>query len=291
MKGLQPLKLDLRDKAYQRHKLFGASKPIEWPLEYRVTGQISDNHQGGSQLCTCYATVAMAEREDGNSYSREFHAKCESKILGRNMATTGADLRTALDVSRQYGFLLKQEAPFDWKTVGDEFAAEPKNWPQSLDKEAQENAHPGYTWVVPNNGLDYFDALRGALFDKKPYGSISVGIPWFREFQTVGSNGILSHPFSNSYSYHDIEIIGWHWINGVCYLVANPWEGSMFADGGVVYISRDTMNYLLSFSGTAAATLDTIDSNKVNNLQRRVLSLLQMLIDLLQRKLYQLQHG
>lgn len=275
--GLLPLKTDLRDKSYQRHVLFGAPSLTSLPLDYLASGTVSDIDQGQSQFCTDYTTVALAERQDSKAYSREYHAQSESRILGYNMATRGCDLRTAFKVAVEYGFLEKARAPLDWKRDGASIAADPRRWWPGLDQEAQPNAHPGYTWIT--GPYDKFDSVRAAIYAKAPNGSISAGTPWFDEWEHPGLDGILPMPTGAPSGFHNHELIGWTTLNGIPYVISNSWQGPDFGLQGVVLFSREVLNYALTYSGAAAATLDAIDPDQVKGLQHRILSLMQIAID------------
>ena len=279
-KGLQPLKTDLRDRSYRRHVLFGAPSLAQLPRVYRASGSVSDDQQLTSEFCTDYTTVAIAEREDGKAYSREFHAKNESVLLGYNMAGRGCDLRTALKVAVEYGFLEKSLSPIDWKRDGEAFAADPANWPASLDAKAQPHAHPGYSWIT--GPYDRFDSVRAALWDKAPCGSISAGTPWFDSFEETGPDGIAKMPAGRPSAYHNHEILGWTEIKGAPHLISNSWQGDAFGNGGALYFSREVFNFIATYSGAALAALDDIDPDQVSGLNRRILSLMQILVDMYQ---------
>jgi hypothetical protein len=289
--GLKPLPLDLRDKAYQRHLIFGAPSLSQLPTEYTAGGTVSDINQlngkyGGSSYCTDFSTVALAEREDGQAYSREYHAQKESHIQNRNIEQSGGtDLRTAFRVATEYGFLPQSLAPFSWRDVGAIDAADPAKWDLSLDATAQQNAHPGFTWIT--GPYDYFDSVRAALWDKRDKnGTVSAGIPWYSEWETVEQDGVLPTPTKPPTTLHDTELFGWVIKNGRTYLKVNSWQGESYGDKGIVYLSRDILNAALTYSGAAAGCLDPIDPTQVNNLYKRLLTILQTLVDFYLHRIY-----
>jgi len=286
--GAKPLKKDLRDRLYHRHVLLGATGAESIPsTPYRASGTVSDRDQGTSNFCTNYGVVAMAEREDSEAYSREYNAKCESEMLGYDMASQGCDMRTALSVPVKYGLLLQNLAPFSWKDKGDQFAADPTNWPGISDTQAAPYKHPAFTWIVPNNGMDYFDACRSVLFDKRPNGSLVTATPWFASWENPPTNGILPMPLPGEQpsGWHCSEEFGQDIVDGQLVIVDNSWQGENFGVRGEVYFTRAVFNYAMSFQGAAAGTLDKIDPDAISPVQKKVLGLLQQVLVLLQKML------
>lgn len=127
--------------------------------------------------------------------------------------------------------------------------------------------------VQAQGALDYFDAFRVCLFLGKDEGrAISVGTPWFSEFENVGSDGILpdvtippalqggffgklfSKLFGSSgtFSWHNWEIFDYKIINGQTYLCCQSLQGDTYGDHGVHYISRTLINKLMDIQYTNA---------------------------------------
>lgn len=119
--------------------------------------------------------------------------------------------------------------------------------------------------------MDWFDCIRSAIYvgDR----SVSVGSPWFPEWTNapgwpvtqVGSTGILPQiqsPLSDA-TQHNWKISGWKVINGVIYLKCKSWQGPTVGDRGWLYMSREILNQLMTYDGTAAFTLAPIQNAQV----------------------------
>lgn len=129
--------------------------------------------------------------------------------------------------------------------------------------------------------LDYFDAIRFASFSGMPEKrSVSMGTPWYSEWQNSVLSGGVNMPMPQSLDYtnlpwHNWKIGGWKTINGVPYLRAKPWEGPTIGDKGWLNFDRHTINavmtankYTVAFTATHATptAIYTIDMSKFDYL-------------------------
>lgn len=110
--------------------------------------------------------------------------------------------------------------------------------------------------------LDYFDAIRLAISSGYPEKrSVSLGTPWWPEFEVVGANGLLQSPTgTNAFNpaglpWHNHKICGWKTIGGTPFLISKSWQGPNYGDKGFVYFSRPLINSIMAIKGTCAFTV------------------------------------
>lgn len=143
---------------------------------------------------------------------------------------------------------------------------------------------PKYFSVKPAGRIDWFDAVRIAIFvNQHEFRSVSVGSPWFSEWNNAGSgtevvkepngtytlrvapqgkSGILPAPAKYTWGVigHNWKISGWKVIDGVEYLIGKPWQGENFGDNGWVYVSREIFNKTMQVNGSSAFTVADDDA-------------------------------
>lgn len=108
--------------------------------------------------------------------------------------------------------------------------------------------------------LDYFDALRLASFSGLPEKrSISIGTPWYHEWQSAVESGqiLMPSPMSLDYTgigWHNWKIGGWKTRNGSPRLRCKPWEGKDIGDAGWLEFDRPTINRVMNLRYTIAFT-------------------------------------
>lgn len=118
-----------------------------------------------------------------------------------------------------------------------------------------------YFIVVAQATLDWFDAFRTSLFlGQADFREISVGMPWFSEYESTGPDGQLPTPanWKSPMSWHDAVVCGYVLKNQEGLVFSEPkleiksWQGTKYADEGYCYMSRAQANMTFSMSGTIA---------------------------------------
>jgi hypothetical protein len=120
-----------------------------------------------------------------------------------------------------------------------------------------------YFEVVPQATLDWFDAIRVACFlgiaENK---TVSVGMPWYSDFEQIGSDGILPPPkdLAHPSGWHDAVFVGYTTTNssgalirgGDMFLKIESHQGEGYGDKGFCYLDRPGCNTILSTPGVIA---------------------------------------
>lgn len=113
--------------------------------------------------------------------------------------------------------------------------------------------------IYKQGGLDWFDAIRIGLWTmREELRAGSCGMPWFKVFEDVSSDGILPVPPRYSWqdaSSHDAVTPGWRTINGIPYLRFKSWQGVAYGDNGWVYMSREIANNVFDMYFTEIFTV------------------------------------
>ncbi len=184
--------------------------------------------------CTAYATTFIAGLEDGTSYPiKDFYLATPPGDNG------GRDIRTALSVAKNRGFLLPDG------TIG---------------------AKKGDYYNCYGTGkIDDFDASRiGCWINQQEKRGVTVGSWFYPEFVVnfvQGSGGGTTHPAQNGIvptpsfnttqaSLHNWTVTGWKTINGILYLEAESWQGNFLQ-----YFSREIFNALMKQPYSGSFTL------------------------------------
>lgn len=263
IRGGKPTRLDRRDFDFFKSHGFGAltavpNLPDEFNTDagfwmpdqqvtqtYAVPGFPDLTVPAMFEGCTDWATADICVDQDKKLYN-----PLDIENITHANANGGGDLRTALKAAVQLGWI-KQ-----------------------------------FFNIQANGILDWLDAFKVAQYSAQPeIRSLTIGTKWYKEFNSVGIDGILPIPtnFNDPHAtWHDWAGKGWVIKNGVTYLKCKPWEGSSYGDNGFVYISRELINALMNIKGTAAFTssdlpkedIVTIGSVWVQNIVNFVLSIL-----------------
>jgi hypothetical protein len=123
-----------------------------------------------------------------------------------------------------------------------------------------------YYIVTPAGVLDWFDAVRTAVWiNQDEYRSVSVGSPWYEEWENIYPTSILSMPLNlaDNITFHNWGVDGWTTIDGILYLRVKSWQGNVYGDKGFAYISREVFNAVMSQPGCAAFTISDTAPPKV----------------------------
>lgn len=230
--GAKRTKLDKRDLSY--HRSFG-TVPMQLSLveyNYDCGKTMPDQNADGLPFgCTGYTTAEVAGDEDDAIYKPAYTYQKTCYIEGHD-TNRGCDIRTALKTGQVYGVQRIDE---------------------TTDQEAEQHRRGKYYSVDKVSGCDWFDGFRLALRNgKRP---ISTGTIWFREWEQVASDGVLTSNFvyngnPDQYPWHNYKICGEKVIDGVPYLIAKSWQGPNYGDKGWCYFSRETFNKAFDIYGT-----------------------------------------
>lgn len=141
---------------------------------------------------------------------------------------------------------------------------------------------------MPN--LDAFDRVRNALWlGRHENQVVVVGGKWFSNWNAVGSDGIIPHiPNDAITGLHCYTLIDWTTINGTEYIIGQNSYGTQFGKGGLQLFSRKTFNDAWSTvwkDATCMYIFRDIDDKDVENLKAQKLSLLEIILSIIQRKL------
>jgi len=127
--------------------------------------------------------------------------------------------------------------------------------------------------------LDFFDTIRLAMLSGAPEKrSVSIGTPWFPDFENPNVDGALPIPDSLKLSgvpWHNWAIIGWKMVGDQPYLVGKSWQGQSYGLNGYHYVSRAWINTIMGISGTCAFTASNM---KPENPQTISVSTLQFIL-------------
>lgn len=233
--GIKKIRPDHRQLSL--HRTFGAV--TQFPTEYNCDagfGAPDQNTDGYPEGCTGYTQSELCQDEDGVQYKPSYTYGKTLQMEG----LTGAqpvELRDSLKSLQVFGAQRIDE---------------------TTDAQAMTHSRGKYFDVFDGSGLDKFDSIRSALLiNAAEKRSVSVGTPWFPEFNQTPDTGIVPVPRTYNASgmpWHNWKICGWTTINGTPYLIGKPWIGKT-GHGGFYYFSRDISNKLFSISGSAGFTI------------------------------------
>lgn len=162
-----------------------------------------------------------------------------------------------------------------------------------------------YMDILSNrNGLDYFDAIRVALWRNYTLTGVkrsaSVGTPWFAEWGkfNLDSFGRMTAQFiyngnPQEYAWHNWKISGVRRVNGELCLIAKSWQGKEYGNGGFSYLTREAVNKAFAIQYTGAylpgTKFDPTDAaqrgNVIQVINEQILNFLKRQLALLLAKL------
>lgn len=246
--GTKPHEFDQRDHAlHATFPHFGATAPINLPLlEYNFDAGFPIPNQNAVDSRFDPPLPAMPEGCTGEAQSR--FVTNEDKILADPQYTynatcemEGHDTDTGCDIRNS----AKSLTVYGYRRQGDTEA-------QSLARKR------GKYFVIDRiAGRDWFDSFRLALRGNKK--SISIGTPWFSEWQSVPMSGLLTSLFifdgnEIDYNWHNALITGEKTIDGEPTMIVYSWQGNLIGDNGLLYWNRETFNKAFDIYGTIAIT-------------------------------------
>ena len=223
--GVKPNKASHKDFSYHKNraKLYGGATPqfpafynadrINWRPEQDIAEEIPIKHSAQPYGCTNFSTAYCANNLIGSLK----YSPDELESVTHANTQGGADVRSQLDTACKLGWF-----------------------------PAYYNIHP--------HGMDMFDALSLALVEGSlEHRVITVGTPWYAEFEAVDASGVLSMPnLDNIVSWHNSDFLGRITINGVPYLMNESHQGATYGDKGLCYWSRELVNAVFAINGSVA---------------------------------------
>lgn len=224
--GLKPLKQN--KKRYSFHRNFGGVAVQDLPQEFSVDLGLTmpdQNADGLYEACTAYAQLELCTDQDGKVYDSYRDLYQKTLDLEGSLFGSPCDMEDSLKmVVTYYG--------------------------------------RGAYYQVESSKMDWFDSIRSVMYTNLTVNkwkcAVSIGTPWFGEFENINSTGIVPNIFTgnpSSVSWHNWAIKGWKVINGTPYLLAKTWQGKNYGDGGWAYFSRETINTVMKIRGTGAFTV------------------------------------
>lgn len=130
-----------------------------------------------------------------------------------------------------------------------------------LTQDKPSNPRTGYFSIRAQGMFDWFDAFYISLLStQNEKRGISIGIPWYPEFESPLAGGILPIPiFDTAHaSWHNAEIAKIKIIKGVPYLGIKSWQGPEYGDNGWCYMSRELCNVIFEIQCTEAFTVSKV---------------------------------
>lgn len=274
--GAQRIVLDHRDHSYVR--TFGSISPVHFPDELNTDAGLTMPDQNASNPlftppvvalrmgCTAYTTSELAGDQDKTIYNPQY--TYEKTLFMSNLPDgSGCDIRVALKSSIVYGLERIDE--------------------QNEGGEALTHRRGQYFNVIDESGLDSFDDIRSAQVQSK--NSVSIGLPWFPEYEGIGKDGIIPEIDYSKYTgkdwlgriqvfanvpWHNAKGAGWVTRDGEPYLKVKSWQGKEYGDNGWCYFSRQTINEVMEFEGTGAYTVAQASGDNIGNIKSTFLEFL-----------------
>jgi len=230
--GLNLLPEDTRD--FNLGGVFGVEKDL--PQEFIVTGanRLKMKNQGGSDLCSAYATMTASELQENIELNPEFQFAFSKKISG-DTEQWGQNLRDASKTAVEFGSLEQKDYLINWK--GKETTRDWKNWGEWFIEKALPHKKQSYFRADLGFG-NKFDLIKSAMYQHDS--AIVSGIYWK---YTNCPNGIIT-PNDLQGMGHAITLIGWKLIDGKEYLVIHNSIGEDFGDKGLWYLPREMVSEL-----------------------------------------------
>lgn len=238
-KGLLPLEEDKRD--YSLGAIFGAPKLEEIPDEFDI-GLPRVKNQFNTDLCTAFAVTSASELQEHQELSPEWQFAKIRQLIG-NSRGWGADLRSAMKSVVKYGSIKKSDAPFSLENQVREFVANHENWPEELDKNAQEHRKEAYFTVDGYNS--HFDAIRAALWQNMASRrAVVTGCKW-RQSWIDAQAGKINEWMKGEGTPHAFIFVGTKKFKGEIHLIAHLSNGTEIGDVGRFYFPKGVIDGII----------------------------------------------
>lgn len=279
--GLEPLPHDDRDFVFGT--VFGDTPLDELPEEFFIQAMVEVKDQGRSDFCTNYASSAASEDQEGVILNPEYGMMKTRSIDGRPLDQWGANLRDAMKVGVNFGFLEQELYPHHDKRADEDraFLLNPANWDAELDMHAFDHRKNSF-FRVDQGSYDVFDNMRSALYaNREKNCSIVTGSMW-RPGWSKAKNGVIPKAAKTGGSGHAFKIFGWNKIGLVGQLSNGKGEG----DSGVFYFPREVVNREFTygsfmFNDMPKVEAEHLNHNKIKVTDARMVRILKMLRQIL----------
>ena len=231
--GLCELSEDLRD--FPLGAVFGIAKDL--PQEFLVSGtdKLKVKNQGGSDLCSAYATCYASELQELVELNPEFNFAFSKKLSG-DIDAWGQNLRHASKALVEFGSVEQLDYLKGWKGKGT--TRDWKNWGADLIYLAEEHKKKSYFRADLGIG-NKFDLIKSALY--KNNSAVISGLEWKPEYTYI-KNGIIKPSQSSGFG-HAVVLLGWKIIDSEEYLIIHNSIGDL-GDNGRWYLPKNMVDEL-----------------------------------------------
>ena len=231
--GLNPLPRDDRD--FKLGAIVDLPELSELPKEF-ILEPLSIKYQGGSDLCTAFASCGVSELQEGVELSPEWSFAVSKKISG-DMNGFGQDLRSAMKAHIKYGAIEVGETDKTLEKYDYKYLRDIKNYDPYLFDKAVE--HKKKCYVAVDGRYDPFDNIRATIWKfRNEKRAVMSGALWSWSMK----NPIISSELSISGIGHAFYYVGWKIVNGNTRLVLVNSYGNWSGDNGLFYIPRNIVN-------------------------------------------------
>lgn len=250
-----------RIKGTASTRTFGATTADYTPFSLDAFGTFPDqNADGAPEDCTIYTQNELCQDSDKIHYNRQF---LKDKVVLKSGNPNGPyDINDSLEATVVYGV---QEEGKD-------------------EKDAYSHRRGRDFRLEKNPGMDWYDTAISIM--RSTGCSISVAGPWFPEFESLITNGILPSTFPliwpNEVPGHNHKIYG---LDENRNLIGKSWQGTEYGDGGKHYWTRNAFNQYMSMAGTGAFILYSYDGSVVD-IEYGLLYTLKFLLSLYLRQIF-----
>lgn len=255
-----------RRKDFSHAKTFGGTADMLPGLPLNGLGRKSMPimDQADTSDCTAFATACASSFQENVPLSPEFQVAAVSAIVGQAITYSGAEPTQAMQAAIDFGSLEDATKPYSFAKEGWNIPADMANYSDSEKQQALVHRKQSYFSVTTDPSMDMFDAIRLALWQSRNDNAVVCAFgQWYREFNTP-IKGVVPIPSQSPISYHAYTYIDWIVIDGVDYLVAQLSQGNTFGDNGLLYFSRDVINFIwknLNQNGICLYLFRDIDPN------------------------------
>ncbi len=174
----------------------------------------------------------------------------------------GADFHAGMEALVIMGSMSQNFARFTAKSTSELYCANWSNWTVTEKRQAALKGQNGVYNALGNGSA--FNSILSCLAVGKV--SVSVGTPWFPEWEQVGKDGILPMPNLNNVDFNSLPWHNWGLKGkktiGQPMLIGKSWQGSNYGDSGFHYITPDVLNAILDINGTGAMTV-ALNGNRI----------------------------
>lgn len=242
--GLRKLPVDKRD--FPLAGLYVQANIGDVPGNFVVSDPLFWKDQGDTDFCSAFATTEVSEDQEAVELLPEYQF-FKTKVLMGDLASWGADLRTAVKSLVSFGSLPKIGHE-QYSGMPREQVVDPKTWPAELDIIAKEYAKSTF-FDATTGRYDLFDNLRTHLWQHRTEKcTIATGAMW-RSAWTESLGGVIPKTQFAGESGHAFKLYGSMIINGEPYIIAQLSNGADIGDRGKFYFPREVVNRDLSGYG------------------------------------------